>query len=198
MDPCHPFCNNLYILLVVDYVSKWVEVVATLMNDSKVVIKFLKKNIFTRFGTPRALLSDNGTHFCNKPLESLVKKYGVFHKVATPYHPQISGQVEISNRELKSILEKTVDQYYKVWSFKLDDALWAYRTTYKTPLGTTPYRLVFEKSCHLLVKLEHKAYWAIKMLKFDLKAARERRFLQLNELEELRLEAYERSPIYKE
>jgi len=106
-----PSCNNLYILVVVDYVSKWVKPVATLTNDSKVAIKFLKKNIFTRFSTPRALLSDNGTHFCNKPLESLLKKYGMFCKVAPPYHPQTSGQVELSNPELKSILEKTVDQF---------------------------------------------------------------------------------------
>jgi len=90
------------------------------------VIKFLKKNIFIRFGTPRALLSDNGTHFYKKPLQSLLKKYGIFHKIATPYHPQTSGQVELSNRELKSILEKTVDRSQKNWSKKFDDALWAY------------------------------------------------------------------------
>ena len=87
------------------------EVIAT--NNSRFVIKFLKKKTFTRFGTPRALLSDNGTHFCNKPLETLLKKYGIFHKVATPYHPQVSDQVELSNRELKSILEKMVDHFGK-------------------------------------------------------------------------------------
>jgi len=79
--------NNLCILVVVDYVCKWVEAIASMINDSKVVLKFLKKNIFTLFGTPKALLSDNDTHFCNKCLESLLKKYRVFHKVATPYHP---------------------------------------------------------------------------------------------------------------
>ena len=100
MGPFPPSHKNLYIFVVDDYVSKWVEAIASPKNDSKVVLKFLKKNIFTRFGTPRALLSDNGTHFCNKALESILKKYGVFHKVATPYHPQTSGQVELSNREL--------------------------------------------------------------------------------------------------
>ena len=91
MSPFPPSYNNLYILVAVDYVSKWVEAIATSTNNAKVVIKFLKKDIFTRFGILRALLSDNGTHFCNKPLESILKKYGVFHKVATPYHPQTSG-----------------------------------------------------------------------------------------------------------
>jgi len=165
--------------------------------QQKVVLKFLKKNIFTRFGTPRALLSDNGAHFCNKPPESLSNKYGIFHKIATPYHPQTSGQVELSNRELKNILKKTVDRSCKDWSFKLDDALWIYRTTYKTPPGTIAYQLVFGKSYHLPVEIEHKAYWLIKTLNFDLKAVGERRFLQLNELDELRLEAYESSHIYK-
>jgi len=144
MGPFPPSHNNISILLAVDYISKWVEIIASPTNDSKGVIKFLKKNFFTRFSAPRALLSDNTTQFFNTPLESLLKKYGVFHKIATPYHPKISGQVELSNRELKSSLEKTVNRSRKDWSKKLDDTLWAYRTAYKTPLGTTPYRLVFE------------------------------------------------------
>ncbi|RVW21141.1 Transposon Ty3-I Gag-Pol polyprotein [Vitis vinifera] len=127
--------GHSYILVGVDYVSKWVEAIPYRTNDHKVVLKFLKENIFSRFGVPKAIISDGGTHFCNKPFEALLAKYGIKHKVATPYHPQTSGQVELANREIKNILMKVVNTNRKDWSVKLLDSLWAYRTAYKTILG---------------------------------------------------------------
>ncbi|GKE71740.1 reverse transcriptase domain-containing protein [Tanacetum coccineum] len=125
-------------------------------------------------------------------------KYGVNHRLSTVYHPQTSGQVEVSNRGLKRIFERTVGENRASWSDKLDDALWAFRTAYKTPIGCTPYKLVYGKACHLPIELEHKAYWALKHANFDLKTAGDQRKVQLNELSELRDQAYENSLIYKE
>ncbi|GKA82704.1 reverse transcriptase domain-containing protein [Tanacetum coccineum] len=169
MGPFPSSRGNKYILVAVDYLSKWVEAKALPTNDARVVVKFLK-SLFARFGTPRAIISDRGTHFCNDKFAKVMSKYGVTHRLATAYHPQTSGQVEVSNRGLKRILERTVGENRASWSDRLDDALWAFRTTYKTPIGCTPYKLVYGKSCHLPIELEHK----------------------------LRDQAYENSLIYKE
>ncbi|GKC65005.1 reverse transcriptase domain-containing protein [Tanacetum coccineum] len=160
----------MYILVAVDYLSKWVEAKALPTNDARVVIKFLK-SLFARFGTPRAIISDRGTHFCNDQIAKVMLKYGVTHRLSTVYHPQTSGQVEVSNRGLKRILERTVGENRASLSDKLDDALWAFRTAFKTPIGCTPYKLA-DTGDH--------------------------RKVQMNELNELRDQAYENSLIYKE
>nr|GEY05625.1 reverse transcriptase domain-containing protein [Tanacetum cinerariifolium] len=146
-----------YILVAVVYVSKWAEAQALPTNDARVVITFLKK-IFCRFGIPKALISDRGTHFCNKNNGKTMKRYGINHRFSTSYQPQTSGQVENTKRALKRILEKTVEENPVVWSRKLDDAMWAFRTAYKTPTGTTPYKLIYGKNCHLPFEIEHRAY----------------------------------------
>nr|GEW98006.1 hypothetical protein [Tanacetum cinerariifolium] len=155
--------GNKYILVIVNYLSKWVEAKALPANDARVVVKFLK-SLFSRFGTPKAIISDR----------------------------------EVTNRGLKRILKRMVGENRALWSDKLEDALWAFRTAFKTPIGCTPYRLVYGMSCHLPLELEHKAFWALKHANFDLKTAGDHRKLQLNELSELRDQAYENSLIYKE
>nr|GEX13726.1 hypothetical protein [Tanacetum cinerariifolium] len=144
MGPFPSSQGNKYILVAVDYLSKWVEAKALRTNNARVVVKFLK-SLFARFGTPRAIISDRGTHFCN-------------------------------------------DQFAKVMT----------NTAFKTPIGCTPYKLVYEKLCRLPIELDHKAHWALKHANFDLKTAGDHRKRQLNELNELRDQAYENSLIYKE
>nr|GEV25144.1 reverse transcriptase domain-containing protein [Tanacetum cinerariifolium] len=185
------------ILVAVDYLSKWVEAKVLPTYDSRVVVKFLK-SLFARFETPRAIISDFGTHFYNDKFSKVMSKYGVTHRLAIVYHPQTSGQVEVSNRGLKRSLERTIGENHTSCSEKLDDALWAFRTGYKTPIGCTPYKFVYKKSCHLPIELEHKAYWALKHVNFDLKTAGDHWKLQLNELNELRDQAYENSLTYRE
>ncbi|GJS13996.1 reverse transcriptase domain-containing protein [Tanacetum coccineum] len=196
MGPFPNFKGNKYILVVVDYVSKWVEAQALPTNDARVVVTFLRQ-LFARFGVPKALISDRGTHFCNSQLEKALQKYGVTHKLSTSYHPQSNGQTEVTNMAIKRILERSVGYNLKHWSEKLNDALWAFRTTYKTPTWCTPFRLVYGKSFNLPVKIEHKAQWALKQCNIDLTLASESRLMQLNELAELRDGAYENTRIYK-
>ncbi|GKD99677.1 reverse transcriptase domain-containing protein [Tanacetum coccineum] len=155
MGPFPESRGNKYILVVMDYVSKWVEAQALPTNDARVVVKFLK-GLFARFGVPKTLISDRGTHFCNSQLGKALLKYG------------------------------------------LNDALWAFRTAYKTPTGCTPFKMVYGKACHLPVEIEHKAYWALKQCNMDLMAVAKNRFMELNELMELRDGAYENNRIYKE
>ncbi|XP_057719597.1 uncharacterized protein LOC130934026 [Arachis stenosperma] len=191
-----PFPNSngyLYILLAADYVSKWVETIPTHIDDDNRVVSIFRNHIICRFGSPRAIVRDQGTQFCNRRLTALLKKHGILHKVATAYHPQTNGQAEVSNREIKRILEKIVKPHRKDWSDRLKDVLLAYRIAYKTPIGIIPFRLVYGKACHLPVEVEHKAFWAVKECNMNYKEAGTERKLQLAELENLRLEAYDNS-----
>nr|GEU56390.1 reverse transcriptase domain-containing protein [Tanacetum cinerariifolium] len=173
IGPFPKFHKSKYILVAIDYVPKWAKAEALPMNDTRVVINYLTK-LFSRFGIPKVLISDRGTHFCNKQMDKVLKRFGVYHPFSIAYHPQTSGQVENTNRALKRILEKTVKDNPSVWSWKLDDALWAFRAAYKTSIGTTPYRLLYGKTCHLPFEIKYRAYWALRSCNPDRKITREK------------------------
>ena len=137
-----------------DYVSKWVESIACHRNDANTLVGFIQRNILSRFGAPETIISDEGSHFENKLFAKLMSRYEVRHVRSLAYHPQLNGKVKISNREIKNILEKTVNASRKDWSSKLEDALLAYRTTYKFHIEMSPYRIVYRKQCHLPLELE--------------------------------------------
>ncbi|XP_016747406.1 uncharacterized protein [Gossypium hirsutum] len=131
-------------------------------------------------------------------MEALLAKYGVHHRIAIAYHPQTNGQAEVLNREINTILEKIDCPNQKDWSLRLNNALWACEIEYKTPISMIPYRIVFGKACHLLVELEHKAYWAVRQCNMELEPTGKARKLDIQELEEIRNDAYENARIYKD
>ncbi|KAA3469738.1 Pol polyprotein [Gossypium australe] len=186
MGPFPSSFRNQYILLVVDFVSKWVEAIALPANDTKTIVRFMRKNIFARFGTSRALF------------EASLAECNIRHRMTMAYHPQANRQAKMSNHEIKQILEKIVNPSQKYWAARLDDALQAYKIAYNTPLGMSPHKLVYGKNCHLPIQSEKKAYWAIKELNLDPKLARKERLFQLQVLEEFHFMAYENTKMCKE
>jgi transposase InsO family protein len=144
-----PFPNSEgceYILVAVDYISKWVEALPCQVVDAMHSKRMFHEVIFPRYGVPRIVISDGGSHFIDRTFQKALSEVGVDHRIATPYHPQMRGQAEMSNKQIKNILQKTVNQIGKNQRSKLSEALWAYRTTYKMPIGMTPYQLVYRKT----------------------------------------------------
>jgi hypothetical protein len=196
-----PFPNSEgyeYILVAIDYVSKWVEALPCRATDAMHSKRMFHKVIFPSYGVPKIVISDGGLHFIDPTFWKALTEVGVHHRIATPYHPQMSGQVETLNKQIKNILQKTVNQMGRSWRSKLSEALWAYWTAYKMPISMMPYQLVYGKTYHLPVELEHKAFLAIKKWNMDLKAAGTKRKIQITELEEWREKAYHSAKLYKE
>jgi hypothetical protein len=143
-------------------------------------------------------ISDGGSHFIDQTFQKALTEVGVDHRISTPYHPQMSDQAETSNEQIKNILQKTVNQMGKSWKSKLSEALWAYIMAFKMLISMTPYQLLYGKTCHLPVKLEHKAFWVIKKWNMDHKVARTKRKIQIAKLEEWKEKAYHSAKLYKE
>nr|CAD40178.2 OSJNBa0061A09.17 [Oryza sativa Japonica Group] len=162
MGPFPKFYDCEYILVAVDYVSKWVEAMPCRAANTKHAHRMFDEIIFPCFGTPRTVISDGGSHFIDKTFQNFLQELGAQHNIVTPYHPKTGGQAETRNKQIMNILQKTVNEMGKAWKNKLPNALWAYRTTYNMPIGMSPYQLVYGKTCHLPVELEHKAHWAIR------------------------------------
>jgi hypothetical protein len=153
MGPFPPSEGFTHILVVVDYATMWVEAIPTKSVDGETSLKMFKDVIFPRFVVPRYLMTDGGSHFIHGGFRKTFARYDVNHRIASAYHPQTSGQVELSNREIKFILQKAVNRSRKNWASKLNDALWACRTAYKNPMGMSPYKMVYGKACHLPLEL---------------------------------------------
>jgi hypothetical protein len=154
MGPFQMLGNCEYILVVVDYVLKWAEAIPCHITAARSSKKMFQDIIFPGLGVPKVVISDGVSYFTDGNLKKYLKTQGVEHRVATPYHSQTSGQVETSNKQIKHILQKTVNEMERGWIEKFPEALWAYRTSCNTPIGMTPYQLIYGKTCHLPVELE--------------------------------------------
>ena len=134
-----PSKGKQYILVCIDYVTKWVEAKALVRATEQSVVNFLFEEIFVRFGVPREIVIGQGTQFTSKLVQDIEEKYKIKHRKSTPYHPQANGQVESTNKTLESIMTKTIQMHRKDWSYNINEALWAYRITWKNNIGFTPY-----------------------------------------------------------
>ena len=146
MGPIKPPARHThaeYIIVATDYLTKWVELKATVKNDARTTAKFLYEYVIVRFGLPIEIVSDQGVHFVNEVIEFLLAEFMVIHRRSAPYHPQANGQAESTNKTITTTLTKVVEGNRTDWEIKLHSILWAYRTAYKTSIGTTPFNLVY-------------------------------------------------------
>ena len=184
-----PSKQRSYIIVCIDYLTKWVETNAIKAATEEKVAEFLRENIFYKYAYPRELVTDQGSQFTSNLIEDFLAHHKIKHKTFTPYHPQANGQVEVTNRALEGILTKVVSSSRKDWADRLVEATWTYNTTWKTTTGFTPYEVVYGKKALLSIEFKYNTLRVAAQLDLDLIHAQCERLLQLNGLDEQRMQA---------
>ena len=198
VGPINPSSNlRTYILVATEYVTKWVEAESLPRATEDSVIQFLF-HLFVCYGLPRELITDGGPQFVGNKLAATLNNYHVQHKITTPYHPQANGQVENSNKIIESILTKTIASHRRDWAARLPEALWAYRTTWRSTTGYSPYQLVFGKQPIFPIEFEIQTLRTAQEVGLDLNEAQINRLRQINELDEIRLSALENTALIQQ
>ena len=160
-----------YIFVCIDYLTKWVEVKAMKHSHDEKVVEFLYEEIFTHYGVPKELVIDQGAQFTSNLILALMKQYNIRHRKSNPYHPQANGQAEVTNCELENILTKIVHLHHRDQTNRLQDAVWAYRKTWKTTTRFTPFELLYGKLAMLPIEFEHKTLRTMLTLDIELPMA---------------------------
>jgi hypothetical protein len=182
-----------YIWFCTYYVTKWVEAITLFRAIEKSIVEFIYEDIFTRFGVPCEIVTDQGTQFTSKLMRELTEKYGIKHYKSSPYHPQDNGQVESTNKVMEAILTKNVQLHHWDWADRLPEALWAYRTTWRNTTGHTPYELVYGKQVLIPIEIHVRTFRIAAKLGLNLDEAHKQQALQLNELDEIRKDVIQRT-----
>jgi hypothetical protein len=194
VGPISPMSHRKnYILVCTDYVTKWVEEKSLFRATKKFVVEFIYEYIFTRFGVPREIVTDQGTQFTSKLMKELTDKYGIKHCKYFPYHPQENGQVESTNKVLESILTKTIQLHHRDWTDRLLEGLWAYQTTWRNTTRHTPFELVYRKQVLLPIEFQVRTFRIVTELGLNPDEAQKQQALKLNELDEIRQDVIQRT-----
>ncbi|CAN6440363.1 unnamed protein product [Victoria cruziana] len=199
VGPINPSASNghKYFLAATDYFTKWVEAITLRTVEARHVVSFIRKNLLCRFGIPHDIVSDNGTHFKNERMRELCTKFNIHHHFSAPYYPQGNGQAEATNKILIRVLERTVETG-RDWHEKIFDALWAYRTTIRTPTNATPAELVYGTEIVVPLHIQRPTMKFAALIDLPLNKYKRNRLAQLDLLDEKRLQAAEHAEAYRQ
>lgn len=193
-----PSKQKMYILVCTDYVTKWVEAKALPFSNEKYVVNFIFEDIFTCFDIPREIVTNQGFQFTSNMVEGLVEEYNIKHRKSTPDHPQANGQVESTNKVIEGILTKIVHLHRRDWAERLPEALLAYTTTWRNTTRHTPYEIFYGKQVLFPIEFQIRTLKMVAQLGLDLSKAQKHRLEKLNELDEIRQEAVQKTSIVQQ